>query len=712
MPVLTAKKEGKVPRKVSTFIRLGFDKTGESGDNYYGICPFCSKKKFYLNPETGQYSCKAGDCQREGNQYTLINDWYKDRLEETTEDQLQALSDNRGIPVEALDAAGIAFDDPSYIIPVRGAKGSLVTLRLYQLGRDIMALDGLNTSLWGMEQLTNAKRRNEPVYICEGEWDGIALRYLLQRDKQKGVVVAVPGASTFKREWVEYFSQRNVIYCYDNDNAGLEGTEKAHDFLRGTVADEKRIVWPETVPNGFDVRDFCNAGGDYNTLKQLIEDYESLFDTSSSPEDAASNPVEAFPLLRDGGRPSLEETMKEYDKWLCMTDELRKALRVIYAVVISNQIEGDPLWVHIAAPPSSGKTALITSCNSVGNCIGRSTVTSHSLVSGFMLSGGRDPSLIPQLFGKTFVVKDFTELLKANKAEKDQVYSILRGAYDGSVERSFGNGITRIYRGYFSLISGVTNAIFGESGAVLGERFLIFHMTDVDERKDEDVIMSAISTPASPKEMSDHLQEAAKKFLEYRIEKEDVPQPEKHYLKRIVALSQIVAVMRATLERDFRRERILFRPQPEKGVRIAKQLKKLLQALSMQNEDFQPTEEDYQIVLKVALNTCIGWNLEALQSLTRKDGQTVYQIAEEKGIPVTTLRDQLEDLVFIGVLKKRYVNKSEVPGMSSLGRTVSQYWLSDQIKRLWVEAGLPLGKTSSKPLKAKVKSVSPNGRYP
>lgn len=82
---------------------------------------------------------------------------------------------------------------------------------------------GLKAGMIGWE---NAIRNpNRPVLVVEGEKDWVAAAYELKNDYV--VLTNSNGAGTWKAEWSKALAKRDVILCYDEDNAGNEGVRKA-----------------------------------------------------------------------------------------------------------------------------------------------------------------------------------------------------------------------------------------------------------------------------------------------------------------------------------------------------------------------------------------------------------------------------------------------------------------------------------------------------
>lgn len=63
------------------------------------------------------------------------------------------------------------------------------------------------------------------VYLCEGVVDTLTLL------NQKIPAVGVPGATSFKAEWVPLFRNKSVVICLDPDEAGRRGAQVVRELL-------------------------------------------------------------------------------------------------------------------------------------------------------------------------------------------------------------------------------------------------------------------------------------------------------------------------------------------------------------------------------------------------------------------------------------------------------------------------------------------------
>jgi hypothetical protein len=201
----------------------------------------------------------------------------------------------------------------------------------------------------------------------------------------------------------------------------------------------------------------------------------------------------------------------------------------------------------------------------------------------------------------------------------------------------------------------------------------------------DDLIRAAMNNSGDESEMRSDLSAAAKEFVEYQISPEDIPDVEKSFEDKLISLSQVVSILRASVSRDYREDRILFRPQHEVGTRLAKQLKILLQALGLCNQTLLPNEEDYAIVCRVALDSCKGFNLEIVQFIAENPDCEVKQISEAMGMPMATIKNIVDDLLLLEAIIRIREEPDEDSGP---GQPKYRYNMSEFMAKHWDRSGL------------------------
>jgi hypothetical protein len=671
------------PEKLRPLVELGFDydERRMTGREAYGACPFCFKPNhLYANIDTGQWDCKS--CGKKGNVYSYMKLWYARYLEEQDSYQQEfiSLANDRQLPPDILKEAGIVYDGQRFAMPVYNSRGAIINLYMYRIGDKLKGLPTIDAQLFGVEYFTSQKgHADDRVYIVEGGWDCIALRWLIEKETQEGMVLGTPG-TIFKDAWLDFIDGRDVVMCYDHDTAGEKGKERLYYKIKERAKKVYHLAWPTELPEGTDVRDLVTKDCTFAEIDDLVDVY-----LSPDERDEQKKEKESRIPITSSLRPKWSDVLAVYRKHIHMTQDLEDALRVICAVVLSVRIPGPPLWMHLVAPPGGGKTLLISSVMKCLNVIMRSTLTPHSLISGFVKGGGEDPSLLPKLHHKILAVKDFTTILSMPRVHKDELLGVLRDAYDGNAAKEFGNGVLRQYESVFNMITGVTQQIYGERSASLGERFLMMHIVKGVAARHKDQIRASIRNVGKEVEIAAELTEAAKSFLDVAVNEDAIPQLDEWTVERVIALAELVAMLRASVERDPRGERkLLYRPQHEVATRLAAQFTKLLMGLGLVNTPASIGDDEYRILARIAIDTCVGFNLEAIASLSDNPGQTMDELSADCNLAKNTLRDQVDDLRELGAIRVE-VDKGVVTGP---GRPVNRYYISNHLRELWGEAGL------------------------
>lgn len=661
-----------------------FNSIKDGEDRAWGRCIFCQNedRKFSVNLETGQWDCKQ--CGKSGNTYTFLSQLLETCLEETDESFYKELAEHRsGIPWTVFRDHGFAYDAsstsvPRWIFPVKNHRGSIINLRTFVYNSHPLATAGLPHAIYRLEHLL----ASGPIYVCEGEWDALALENLRIRAKQKGSVIAMPGASVFKKEWCDWFQNREVYFLYDNDEPGILNSQKHAEFISARTKDTYVLQWPDGTDPGYDIRDFCiqHHRSPKNAFNDLLRCMYRI-GGSAKREDPY------VPGVEIPHRETFEEVVEDFRRYYSFDDPWVDALALMLAVVLSIQLPGDPVWLFVVGPPGCGKTLLLNTFQRSPYTIFRSSITPKSLISGFQSSEfeGGDPSLIPMLTGKTLIVKDYTELMTLSRNDQDEIYGILRGAYDGRCEKTFGNGVHRQYEDcHFAMLAGVTDEIHRDNRASLGERFLKFQMIEGLEYDPDDQIRSAINSIGEQMEAEAFLKGVVGVFTDREILPGDIPPTPAWLVDKVVALSQIIAVARSIVSRVEGGDPA-YRPTAETGTRLAKQIVKLATCLSLIFKEPGIGPRSYRLAEKVAIDTGRGWTFDVLNALANNHPQyqTREELSEVADVPKSTLNRRLADLRLLRVVESKPRVKSQA------GRRDFEYRLTERYQRLWDTAFSP-----------------------
>lgn len=629
--------------------------TGKSGNNRFGACPFCSKPKhFYVNEENGLWDCKV--CLKKGNVQKFLEYLSEKYVAMLKDKPLVELATERGIDAETLRRWKIGWTGERYSIPVREANGHTTDLRVVRFKpkkSPVLSTKGASTGLFGAHLLKPGKGR---VFICEGEWDAMALDMLARRVKKEAVVVGVPGAGTFKNSWVELFRNKEVCVLYDNDEAGENGERGVLQKLKPVASSIKFLHWDEGMESGFDIRDWVRNGlamgkaqgcweGILARLKPVVR--------KPTPEEKVANA--ALENRRKRGTADAEEVFKVYSKWLQIDEP--DAIRVLFGTCFANRMEGEPVWLFLVAPPGGMKSELLMSLKEHVSIYATTSLTPHAMVSGAYAADGKDPSLLPRLDEKMLVIKDFTTILTMHYSQRDEIFGILRDVYDGSTGKNFGTGVRREYNVKFGILAGVTNAIeaYGVMHQSLGERFLKFRASEDKRESEADKIRRALSNVNRELVMREELCDAAARCLDKEMD--TVPTISSALTDRLVSLAQFTAMMRGFVSRDRFDKTVQYRPSFEVGTRLAKQLAKLGLGIAVFEGNSKMGESEYRVIRRVAMDT-VPDRIEIIvrklwQNCVKKtDAIRTQRIADLTRLPQATIFRVLQDLELLRIVDR------------------------------------------------------------
>lgn len=681
-----------IPKILKPFIELGFEFswTRATASEAFSDCIFCGRlNKLYINMADGRWGCKAASCSRSGNTYTFMREWYamiKEMQDQVSDSHWDRFCKDRKLPREVLEEYGVSWDEGGnrWVFPIFDSKGDLVNFRFYRVGGKVRAMSGLDLSLFGVETHKYLiKQPRKIIFLLEGESDCFSFRLLLEREGKPGVVYAVPG-SAFKEAWVKHFIDADlVILGYD------VGAENNRDrtrklLLKGGYKGQLQFIkWPiveEGLPNGTDIRDFISFGAKYEDFEKMFSDFSSEEILGPNNNTALTPNYKENPDIHlDSPCTTFDQVLETYDKHVYMTGNMKLGLRIAYAAALTVDVPGDPLWVHIVGPPGSGKTLVVMSLSHWSRCVALSKVSPTSLVSGFRGQNGEDPSILSKMNERIMAIKDWTEIYSMPQAEKEEVLSIFRGAFDGSVVKPYGNGMVRTYDPlHFNMITGVTYIIYAETSSALGERFVMFHIEDGIGFKASHNISKAIDNVGKDPEITYELAEATKTFLDSR-EKVEIETPA-WFKERMIHLSQLVSILRGTVDRDVFRDVLRSTPQHEMGTRIAKTLTKAAIGLAKTYDPQEITQEVYTYVKRIARDTCPIFVMKIMNYLIDNSRSSPMDISHATEIPLNTVRSALYDMELLHAVTKTTV---EEKGMR-FSAVTSLYSVSEVLKDLWV----------------------------
>ncbi len=688
----------------------GIDFRDTRGKERVASCPFgCADDEktgqghFFVSTTNGKFNCKK--CSREGNAYSFLKHLHAFYLKKTKKDHYVELGDNRKLPWQAFKDRGLAYDPGAdrWLLGLNNAKGALANLLTFTWKAKepkLLGTSGCAQHLFLADEI----KQSGPIYICEGQWDAIALLWLFDKcgiDPASYSVVAVPGATTFKSEWVELFKGREVVLLFDNDTTGATGMDKIQKMLEKSADSIKRILWPADFPLKYDIRDFVSERLD--APKQALQ---KLFALIPKEVRASTSLV----------RTTFKSVLKDFRKVIHVSKTFEDALAVVMAVTLSSNTHKDPLWLFLVGPPGAGKTLLIHSflgCPEKTHFL--SSLTKTQLISGFAGGGdGEDPSILPKLRDKCLFVEDYTTIKSMPLASQEELYGLLRSVFNGKYDVQFGNFTPRSYENlFFSMVAGVTDAIHGDNRATLGERFLKFDIVG-DDCNEELHLRSALNDVIGVARDDKKLRDSVASFLYRDFNPKKLPPIPAWFHNRIVALAALGARMRATVAREGKE--LLYRPRPEFGTRLIKQLAKLGRFLAYVLGKSKVDDEVYALVQRVALDTVVGFNVEILNALnTHTEGLTIPDLVGILQLSDTTIDRRLQDLQELRIIWRSPEIRKTLAGRPKyvwhLTPVVRDFWHRAEIRYTPPKLGFT-HKGRSRPATAKKKKPTKVTRSP
>jgi len=632
-------------RRIKGFIEHGvrFPAGVENEEQAVGDCPWCGKKKFFVNTENRLWDCKA--CGKSGNFEKFLALVCKNAEQSFGRTEKMSLFRDRGLMPNTFEAWGVGWSGEFYTIPMIGNPTGQTTdiHRYFQDRHTALSTTGAHLSMFHAKELFNSQQ----VWLCEGEWDAMALWECLRSLGVKEDVWALPGASSSTIKSAETFRGKQVMIVFDSDPPGERGMIKAGKLISAAGGEVKYLKWPEGVPVGYDIREFWVSGVEQNAteMKEKIDSW--LVDTL---EDNKPKVEPKFKLTGPG--MSAKKVRKAFRKWLHLPNT--DALDVMFGTVLANRLPGDPLWMFLVSPPGGSKSELLMSLVRAPLIHSTTSLTPQALVSGASFGGG-DPSLIPRLDGKVLVVKDFTTIMSMNPLARDEIFGILRDAYDGRIEKEFGNGIRRKFVSSFGVLAGVTSIIemFSQMNSALGERFLKYRIKHPGtENLSTEVVWQALKNVAKENVMRDDLQEIGLAVLDRAVNGPPIVSDE--IIKKFIGLAQWIAMMRGVVSRERYTGQVNFKPMTEIGTRLAKQFCKLAMGIAMFRDEAEVTGDVYKIVRDCAASTAPDRIEEVVKQMyvySPEEYATSKTISEWSKFPVDSVRYWLEDMTLLKMVK-------------------------------------------------------------
>lgn len=330
------------------------------------------------------------------------------------------------------------------------------------------------------------------------------------------------------------------------------------------------------------------------------------------------------------------------------------AIEVALAAIVANYASGDCVWPLLVGPPGCGKSEIVSALRDAPAVWPLSSLTPQTLLSGFERKGrdAKKPASLLQQIGPFGIVtfKDLTTVLSMHHEAKSQIVSQLREVADGRTEKAFGNGLIQAWEGKLGLIAGVTPIIDEQHAfiAVMGERFVLYRMPEVTR---PEIARRSLVRRGNEDELRERIVSLVAGFLAQYRDVGYLPLPDR-FTEPLIALADIVTRARSGVARDWKTRDILYLPEPEAPTRFAKQIAQLMAAMIRIGVS---EDRAWRLARKVGWDSVPAVRSAVIHLLSRQEGfsLTYAELEEKTGLPKTTVRRVVEDLVVLGLASQR-----------------------------------------------------------
>jgi hypothetical protein len=351
---------------------------------------------------------------------------------------------------------------------------------------------------------------------------------------------------------------------------------------------------------------------------------------------------------------TLEELIATFRQYLYLPDA--GAVEVALGVVAANRLTGDPVWLLLVGPPSSGKTEILSSLSLLKDIHEVSTITQAGLLSGSLGKGeGVTGGLLAEIrdFG-IIACKDFTSILSESSESRAAVMAALREIYDGSWVRRLGTrgGRTVAWTGKIGFVGGVTEIIDLHTSTIgsMGERFVFYRLPELNGDDRLELGYASMRLTGNQAEMRTELGKAVKTFFDGISKNPQLPELKTEQEQRLVLLADVATKCRSSVERSGHDREIELVPQSEALGRLQSELVQLGRGLTWMG--VQPDRID-ELLTKVALDGMTKTRRAIVDYFVRGSQDlrpTSRDLADQLRLPTSAVHRALEDLAAHGVV--------------------------------------------------------------
>jgi hypothetical protein len=345
----------------------------------------------------------------------------------------------------------------------------------------------------------------------------------------------------------------------------------------------------------------------------------------------------------------LKDIVSKFREYLFLNDT--KMLECMLAVVLSNQLEGSPLWVIYCGASDDAKSTQPLSTTGIANTIKIDEITTNTFASG--RQGVSDLGSKLQENSHIFVIPDLACLSSKYKDDKKKIFATMRNLYDGFINKRTGAGVNRKYENcHVSMIAGATYQLKREYliHQNLGSRELIFD-TGAEKEDNWCKMDKAWENEKYEKQMKQDLRETVLRFISGRkIKKVDFTEQDKNWIKQ---QANKLSFLRAIGNYDKYNDELKAPICPKIPTRLVKQLKRLW--LSLKSLDDNYSDNRVKSIIKHIVESSASSNrLQIFKELEKHPNldYTINDMKDATRIVYRAYKRELNALWNLGIVNR------------------------------------------------------------
>lgn len=350
---------------------------------------------------------------------------------------------------------------------------------------------------------------------------------------------------------------------------------------------------------------------------------------------------------------------------------------VTLAAVVANRLPGDPLWLVLVGPPSSGKSEVLATISGLSEVHRVSSFTEAGLLSGSPGKKGTGGLLMAISEFGLLVFSDLGTVLSEHSSSRSRLFALLREVYDGELTRQLGTerGHRFHWRGKVGLIGAATEAIDAVDVGLMGERLVYYRLPALSVEDEQATGLFALDNSGRQAAIRAHLRHIVLSFFaELRIPNEVAPLSGEEQ-QRLIDLATLGTRARSSVVRHGHSREIELVPQPERTPRFVAQLGQLHSAFRLLGVE---NDESWRLLSQVSLDGMHSGRRTVLEVLAGCSlDVTTSIITARSHLPRTTARRFLEELCAVGLVELT-------------GDSPETWCLAEWASQIWDRLGLPL----------------------